>query len=107
VKVVCKDNQDGDAADGIELRNFLSHGRCRPLNAGRKSDAKLQALRFYRARSKKVKSGGKRRGCGGRAPNQSADTKTSKLIAEFHSLADGRKRPIPAGAEAHPQERRL
>ena len=43
MKVVCKDNQDGDAADGIELRNFLSHGRCRPLNAGRKSDAKLQA----------------------------------------------------------------
>src|SRR5258708_5293109 len=55
----------------------------------------------------KVKSGGKRRGCGGRAPNQFADKKTSKLIAEFHPLADGRKRPIPAGAEAHPQERRL
>src|SRR6267378_7046388 len=55
----------------------------------------------------KVKSGGKRRGWGARAPDQFGDTKTSKLIAEFHSLADGRKRPVPAGAEAHPQERRL
>ena len=43
MKVVCKDNQDGDAADGIELRNFLSHGRCRPLNVGREPDAKLLA----------------------------------------------------------------
>src|SRR6267378_4773581 len=55
----------------------------------------------------KVKSRGKRRGCGGRAPGQFAGTKISKIIAEFHSLADGRKRPVPAGAEAHPQERRL
>ena len=106
MKVVCKDNQDGDAADGIELRNFLSHGRCRPLNAGRKSDAKLQAYGST-VREAKGQIRRKERGCGGRAPDQFADTKTSKLIAEFHSLADGRKRPIPAGAEAHPQERRL
>src|SRR5258708_29601870 len=55
----------------------------------------------------KVKSGGKRRGCGGRDPDQFAGTKISKLIAEFHSLGDCRKHPVPAGAEAHPQERRL
>src|SRR6266481_8924278 len=49
----------------------------------------------------------KRRGRRGRAPDQFAGMKISKLIAEFHSLADCRKRPVPAAAEAHPQERRL
>jgi hypothetical protein len=36
-----KDNQNGNAADGIELRNLLSHGRCQRLNAGWKADAEL------------------------------------------------------------------
>ena len=41
MKVVYKDNQDGNAADGIELRNFLSHGRRQRLNAGWKTNVEL------------------------------------------------------------------
>jgi hypothetical protein len=60
VEIVREDNKNGDAADGIELRNLLSHGRCQRLNARSRLNAGLLAY-VSTVRGQKGQSPGRKR----------------------------------------------